>query len=179
MGLFEGMKKTKERQKAKSFYDRSASLPPTSRETRKLRSVLGNRTTAFIDLTFIDGAKRTQAYIEATQIALAQGKPAPEKPAIPCYREVKTVGGSVWVYLPQNYCDQFFMLGSKYQQSAITPAAVLEISYTLAQEISESLLLDHPITPLRFLANDLASSNTDESEESEESERSEESEESD
>ena len=69
MGLFKGIKQTKERQKAKSFYDSSSSLPPTSRETRKLRSVLGNRLTAFIDLTFIDGAKRTQAYIEAAEAA--------------------------------------------------------------------------------------------------------------
>ena len=79
------------------------------------------------------------------------------------------------MYLPQSYCDQFFMLGSKYQQSAITPAAVLEVSSTLAQEISESLLLDHPITPLQFLANDVASSDTEKSEGSEESEESEES----
>ena len=165
MGLFKGMKQTKERQKAKSFYERSASLPPASRETRKLRSVLGNRTTAFIDLTFIDGAKRTQAYIDATQAALAQGNSAPEKPAIPCYREVKTVGGTVWVYLPQSYCDQYFALGSKYQQSAITPAAVLEVSFTLAQEISESLMLDHVITPLQFLADDNTSSGIQESEE--------------
>ena len=69
------------------------------------------------------------------------------------------------MYLPQNYCDQFFNLGSKYQQSAITPAAVLEVSSALAQEISESLLLDHPITPLQFLANDNASSDTQEPEE--------------
>ena len=165
MGLFKGIKQTKERQKAKSFYDSSSSLPPASRETRKLRSVLGNRLTAFIDLTFIDGARRTQAYIEAAEAALAQGKSAPEKPTVPCYREVKTVGGAVWVYLPQNYCDQFFNLGSKYQQSAITPAAVLEVSSALAQEISESLLLDHPITPLQFLANDNASSDTQEPEE--------------
>ncbi len=165
MGLFKGMKQTKERQKAKSFYDSSSSLPSTSRETRKLKSVLGNRLTAFIDLTFIDGAKRTQTYIEAAEAALAQGKSPPEKPAVPCYREVKTVGGAVWVYLPQNYCDQFFTLGSKYQQSAITPAAVLEVSSTLAQEISESLLLDHPITPLQFLANDNANSDNQESEE--------------
>ena len=166
MGLFKGMRQTKERQKAKSFYDSSATLPPSSRETRKLRSVLGNRLTAFIDLTFIDGAKRTEAYLEAAEVALAQGKPAPEKPAVACYREVKTVGGAVWVYLPQNYCDQYFSLGSKYQQGAITPAAVLEVSSTLAQEISESLVLDHPITPLQFLANDNASADTQDSGES-------------
>ena len=168
MGLFKGMKQTKERQKAKAFYDRSATLPPGSRETRKLRSVLGNRVTAFIDLTFIDGAKRTEAYLAAAQAALAQGKSAPEKPEAACYREVKTVGGAVWVYLPQNYSDQFFELGSKYQQSAITPAAVLELSSTLAQEISESLMLDHPIVPLQFLANDNASEDSPDSAESDE-----------
>ena len=167
MGLFKGMKQTKERQKAKSFYESSATLPPSSRETRKLRSVLGNRITAFIDLTFIDGAKRTEAYLEAAEAALAQGKSPPEKPAVACYREVKTVGGAVWVYLPQSYCDQYFSLGSKYQQSAITPAAVLEVSSTLAQEISESLMLDHPIAPLQFLANDNASADTQDAGESE------------
>lgn len=151
MGLFKGMKQTKERQKAKSFYETSPKLTSGSRETRKLRSVLGNRTSALIDMTFIDGAKRTEAYLEAMQAAAAQGKATPEKPNPVCYREVKTVGGAVWAYLPQEYCNQYFALGSKYQQSLITPAAVLEISQTLAQEISDALRLDHPLMPLQFL----------------------------
>lgn len=158
MGFFKGMKQSKERQKAKSFYESSGTLPTGNRETRKLRSVLGNRTQAFIDLTFIDGAKRTEAFINAIEAARGQGAPAPEKPAIPCFREVKTVGGSVWVYLPQSYSDQYFTLGSKYQQSLITPAAVLEVSATLAQEISETLALDHPLMPLSFLTVDTGDS---------------------
>ena len=148
MSLFKGIKQSKERQKAKAFYESAANLPAGTRETRKLRSVLGNRTTAFIDMTFIDGARRTEAYIEAMN---AQGKESAEKPSAPCYREVRTVGGTVWVYLPQSYCDQYFILGSKYQQSIITPATVFEISDTLAHEISEALMLDHQITPLQFL----------------------------
>lgn len=154
MGLFKGMKQSKERQKAKAFYESAANLPADSRETRKLRSVLGNRTSAFIDMTFIDGAQRTEAYAEALAAAKARGGAEPDKPSAPCYREVKTVGGAVWVYLPQSYCDQFFALGSKYQQSVITPAAVLEITETLSKEIAEALLLDHPLTPLQFLAGD-------------------------
>lgn len=164
MGLFKGMKQSKERQKAKAFYESAANLPSDSRETRKLRSVLGNRTSAFIDMTFIDGAKRTEAFIDATEAAKAHGGSPPEKPKAPCYREVKTVGGAVWVYLPQNYCDQFFALGSKYQQSIITPAAVLEITETLAKEITEALMLDHPLTPLQFLAGDSADESSDEAE---------------
>jgi hypothetical protein len=156
MSLFKGIKQSKERQKAKAFYESAANLPAGTRETRKLRSVLGNRTAAFIDMTFIDGARRTEAYIEAMN---AQGKESAEKPSAPCYREVRTVGGTVWVYLPQSYCDQYFILGSKYQQSIITPATVFEISDTLAHEISEALMLDHQITPLQFL-NDASASVT-------------------
>ncbi len=154
MGLFKGMKQSKERQKAKAFYESAANLPPSSRETRKLRSVLGNRTTAVIDMTFIDGAKRTEAYLDAAQAAKARGEKPPEMPKASCYQEVKTVGGAVWVYLPQNYADQFFALGSKFQQSIITPAAVLELTESLSREIAEALLLDHPLTPLQFLAGD-------------------------
>jgi hypothetical protein len=44
---------------------------------------------------------------------------------------------------------------------------VLEVSSTLAQEISESLMLDHPIAPLQFLANDNASADTQDAGESE------------
>ena len=96
MGLFKGIKQSKERQKAKAFYESAFNLPAGTRETRKLRSVLGNRTSAFIDMTFIDGAKQTEAYVEAMN---ASGGNLPEKPTAPCYREVRTVGGNVWVYL--------------------------------------------------------------------------------
>ncbi len=156
MALFKGIKQSKERQKAKAFYESASNLPNGTRETRKLRSVLGNRTSAFIDMTFIDGAKRTEAYIESMN---TQGKAA-DKPKAPCYREVRTVGGTVWVYLPQSYCDQYFTLGSKYQQSIITPASVFEVSDTLAHEISEALSLDHQITPLQFLNNATGSDDT-------------------
>ena len=160
MSLFKGIKQSKERQKAKAFYESAANLPAGTRETRKLRSVLGNRTAAFIDMTFIDGARRTEAYLEEVR---AKGKDSAEKLSAPCYREVRTVGGTVWVYLPQSYCDQYFTLGSKYQQSIITPATVFEISDTLAREISEALMLDHPITALQFL-NDATASSDDKAE---------------
>ena len=84
MSLFKGIKQSKERQKAKAFYESAANLPAGTRETRKLRSVLSNRTSAFIDMTFIDGAKRTEAYIEAMN---GRDKEGVEKPSAPCYRE--------------------------------------------------------------------------------------------
>ena len=148
MGLFKGIKQSKERQKAKAFYETAFHLPNGTRETRKLRSVLGNRTTAFIDMTFIAGAKQTEAYIEAMK---APGAAAPEKPSAPCYREVGPSAMYGCIYLRATAI--IFSLGSKYQQSIITPSRVFEISDTLALEISEALMLDHHITPLQFLNN--------------------------
>jgi hypothetical protein len=58
MGLFKGMKDSRERQKAKAFYDAATSEPSNARDARKTKSILGNRCNAFIDLTFIEGAKK-------------------------------------------------------------------------------------------------------------------------
>jgi len=58
MGLFKGMKDSRERQKAKAFYDTATSEPSNARDARKTKSILGNRCNAFIDLTFIEGAKK-------------------------------------------------------------------------------------------------------------------------
>ena len=82
MGLFKGIKQSKERQKAKAFYETAFNLPDGTRETRKLRSVLGNRTSAFIDMTFIDGAKQTEAYIEAMNASGATRQKNLQLPAI-------------------------------------------------------------------------------------------------
>ena len=43
----------------------------------------------------------------------------------------------------------------------------MEITETLSKEIAEALLLDHPLTPLQFLAGDTEESSSEESEEPE------------
>lgn len=154
MALFKGMKQSRERKKAKSFFENAANLDTQTREARKIRAVLGNRTTAAIDMTFIDGAQRWENYAAATQAALLQGRPKPKPPVSSCFKEVKTLSGHVWVYLPQHYSNQFFTLGAKYQRSEITPSRAVEVAVYLAAELTEYLELDHPILPLGFLIAD-------------------------
>ena len=64
------------------------------------------------------------------------------------------MGGKVWVYLPQSYTNQIFALGSKYQQDMVTKDRAIELTTTIADEITASLELDHPIRPLEFLVNE-------------------------
>jgi hypothetical protein len=154
MGLFKGMKDSRERQKAKAFYDAATSEPSNARDARKTKSILGNRCNAFIDLTFIEGAKKTTAYIEAATKARSEGKPAPPQPSTSAYKEVRTMGGKVWVYLPQNYANEIFVLGSKYQQDLIAKDRVIELAKSIADELTEALELDHPLIPLGFLVNE-------------------------
>ena len=58
------------------------------------------------------------------------------------------------VYLPQSYTNQIFALGSKYQQDIVSKDRALEIAALIADEITQTLELDHPINPLQFLVSD-------------------------
>ena len=154
MGLFKGMKDSREQQKAKAFYDNGMNPAQNARDARRTKSILGNRCSAFINLTFIEGARKTTEYIEAATLAQSQGRPNPPQPSTSAYKEVRTMGGKVWVYLPQSYTNQIFALGSKYQQELVTKDRAIELATIITDEITTNLELDHPIRPLQFLVND-------------------------
>ena len=154
MGLFKGMKDSREQQKAKAFYDNGMNPAQNARDARRTKSILGNRCSAFINLTFIEGARKTTEYIEAATLAQSQGRPNPPQPSTSAYKEVRTMGGKVWVYLPQSYTNQIFALGSKYQQELVTKDRAIELATIITDEITTNLELDHPIRPLQFLVSD-------------------------
>ena len=154
MGLFKGMKDSREQQKAKAFYDNGMNPAQNAGDARRAKSILGNRCNAFINLTFIEGARKTTEYIEAATLAKSQGRPNPPQPSTSAYKEVRTMGGKVWVYLPQSYTNQIFALGSKYQQELVTKDRAIELATTITDEITSNLELDHPIRPLQFLVSD-------------------------
>ena len=154
MGLFKGMNDSRERKKAKAFYESGLNPSQNAGDARRTKSILANRCSAFINLTFIEGARKTTDYIEAATSAKSQGRPNPPQPSTSAYKEVKTMGGKVWVYLPQSYTNQLFALGSKYQQEMVTKDRAIEIATTITDEITASLELDHPIRPLQFLISE-------------------------
>ena len=65
MGLFKGLTASKERQKAKAFYEKALHLTGNPREIRRIKAIIGNRTKAFFDMTFVEGAKKTEAHQQA------------------------------------------------------------------------------------------------------------------
>ena len=145
MGLFKGLKASKERKKAKEFYSEIPRMNAEKRELRKLKAVLSARLTAFIDKTFIEGAE----IISNWQEKGSEGRP----PAMfsSAFKDVKTIGGTVTVYLPQKYTNIYFELGSKYQSALLTKNQVIALADSTAAEVSDSLTLENPIVPLAFL----------------------------
>ena len=152
MGLFKGLTASKERQKAKAFYEKALHLTGNPREIRRIKAIIGNRTKAFFDMTFVEGAKKTEAHQQAVLEASATGKPEPELPFSSAYKQVKTLSGTIWVYIPQQVTNQIFDLGSKYQLELVTKGQALEVGQSIADDLTNTLELDHPIEALAFLA---------------------------
>ena len=152
MGLFKGLTASKERQKAKAFYEKALHLTGNPREIRRIKAIIGNRTKAFFDMTFVEGAKKTEAHQQAVLEASATGKPEPEPPFSSAYKQVKTLSGTIWVYIPQQVTNQIFDLGSKYQLELVTKGQALEVGQSIADDLTNTLELDHPIEALAFLA---------------------------
>ena len=145
MSIIGSIKRKGERKKAHSFYHQMPKLRGEPREVRKLRSLMSARLTAFIDTTFVEGAKKTESF-QDSQTPLSTLKI--ESPA---YKNVKTLGGMVCVYLPTKYSNYFFELGSLYQRANLTINQVLELADEMCVELSTSLGLDKPIHALNFL----------------------------
>ena len=146
MTLFRGSKETQKRQKAKEFYQGLPSLNVDRRKLRQLRFLMAARLTAFVDSTFVEGAKH-QEKIQESLASVDRDQDGFSS----AYKEVKTLRGTVMVYLPQKYTNMFFHLGKQYQSSRLTKNRTIELADDAASEVSELLKLDRPIRPLAFL----------------------------
>ena len=145
MGLFKGLQASKERKKAKEFYNEIPRMNAEKRELRKLKALLGTRLTAFIDKTFIEGAEIISNWQENG------GEGHPPATFSSAFKSVKTIGGIVTVYLPQKYTNIYFELGSKYQSALLTKNQVIAVADSTVAEINDNLTLENPIVPLAFL----------------------------
>ena len=144
MSILGDFKKKAEQKKAFAFYKQLGTIKGNPRDIRNLKSLMSARLTAFIDATFIDGAKKTESLQES-------GKPLSSLPKASSYKDVKTISGIVCVYLPEKHAQFFFELGSRYQSASLTLNQVVELADEMAAEISASLTLDRPVMPLNFL----------------------------
>ena len=147
--LFRGAKETQNRKKAKEFFKSLPNLNVDSRKLRQLRSLMGSRLTAFVDSTFVEGAKSQEKIQDS-----APSSDTDKESFSSAYKDVKTLRGTVMVYLPQKYTNMFFHLGKQYQSGRLTRNRTVELADDAAKEVSELLKLDRPIYPLAFLRVD-------------------------
>ncbi len=145
-----------EMKRAKATFDKVAELKSDSRDARSARMRLGLLCRAHLDKTFVAGAEQTAAWQELAMMAIAQGNPTPEPPAASCYQKIKSGENEVFVYLPEEYANEAFALGSKYQRTELSPQQAIDAMQALANQISYyELKLEEPFQVLRFLRDEL------------------------
>ena len=115
-----------EMKRAKVAYEKVAELKSDSRDARSARMRMGLLCRAHLDKTFIAGAEQTADWQELAMMALSQGKPQPELPQASCYQKIKSGENEVFVYLPEEYVQEAFSLGSKYQRTDLSAQQAID-----------------------------------------------------
>ena len=142
---------------ARVAYDKVvASRLIDSREARSARVRMGLLCRAHLDKTFIDGAEQTAVHEAATARALIQGKEKPAERQAPEFQRIKSGGRDLWVYVPQEYADQAFALGGRYQNTELSAEQVIVEMQNVADKIFlMELKLDQSFEVLQFLREEL------------------------
>jgi hypothetical protein len=145
-----------EMKRAKATFEKVTELKNDSRDARSARMRLGLLCRAHLDKTFVAGAEQTAAWQELAMMAVAQGKPSPEPPVASCYQKIKSGENEVFVYLPEEYASEAFVIGSKYQRTELSAQQAIDAMQALANQISYyELKLEEPFQALRFLRDEL------------------------
>ena len=171
MGLLSwlGSAKAKDRDSAKSGFEKAVSSSGDSKELRALRIRVALRSKTGLDIIFRKAMKAIASHEEEVMIATAGGESPPPTPAAndeTCFQTMSTVNGPVTIYIPLDFATRFFDLGVRYQQKEIDTQSALAEGQEIANELGTLLNLDQymvqPITPLEFLlARDVTDSDID------------------
>ena len=146
-----------EMKQARALFEKIAALKSDTREAHSMRVRMGMLIRAHMDKTFIAGAEQTANWQELAAVAIASGEPAPEMPSPSKFQKIRSGESEVYVYLPEEYVNEAFLLGSKYQKTEVTAPKAIEAMQALANQISYyELRLQEPFVVLSFLRDELA-----------------------
>lgn len=143
---------------AKEEYIKAASLSSDSREARTYKIRMGIRCRAHLDKLFIDGAKKTEIFQQKCMTAVAKGLDKPAPPKLNLFQTVKTVSGQIYTYVPEEFAQSVFDLGSMYQTMQIDAFKAITLVQEVAGRVSFDLGLEDPIITLQFLRDELSAS---------------------
>jgi hypothetical protein len=118
------------------------------------RSKLANRARINIDQTFVDAARRTEAYederlkcLKARESDSHLSEPRHDGP----YKIVKTGDNNIFTYIPDEYSKEIFKIGCSYQRDKMSKEKAVLIGNSVLQNICAELNVDYHIPAFRFL----------------------------
>ena len=156
-GLFARQKPADEMHRAQAAYEKVASLKGDSHDARSLRLRMGLICRAHMDKTFIAGAEQTAVWEEQARKALIQGVPLPEAPKPSPFQKIRSGDSDIYAYLPEEFVNEAFALGARYQRTELSAPKAIESMQALAQQISYyELRLPEPFRVLDFLREEVA-----------------------
>ena len=160
MALF-GRSKTDVRKTAKSEYDKACTLRGDDRKEQAYQMKVALRCRAHIDKLFIEGAEGAELYNDAVLVCIAEGKPKPTPPKPSEYMKIKTASGEVTSYLPEEYAEVVFRYGMRYQTMECTAVQAIQAVQQIANSVSFELKVEHPLTALQFLRDQMMEEGVD------------------
>jgi len=146
---------------AKMSYIKATKLSGLSRESRIFKARIAGRSKAHLDKVFVQGAESSEMYQEACLAALSEGN---ERPSMPCpkpFQTVKTKTETVYTYVPAEFAQEMFTLGSLYQSVSVSANEALKMAQDVADRVSFDIGIEEPFTAVQFLRDELADSAAD------------------
>lgn len=144
-------------QQARAAYEKVIALREDTRETRSMRLGMALLCRTHLDKTFVAGAEQTALWQQRCASETAAGRPLPPPPRASLFQTARAGNADIQVYLPQEFADEAFALGVKYQKMEITAARAIELMQGLANQICYyELHIEHPFVALQFLRDELA-----------------------
>ena len=140
-----------EQEQAKLDYELACGNLDASNESRIFRNRVAQRARAHLDMCFIEGARKTEAYEEIVKLLEGTGQAKPRFPEVSPFQRVQTVNGFAYTFVPEIYAQKIFKLGVQYQTQALTTRQAIEMAQSIANQMSVDLKITDPIQILGFL----------------------------
>ena len=145
-----------EMKRAKAAYEKVISLTEDTREARSMKMRMGLLCRAHVDKTFVAGAELTASWQDRAAVALANREPIPEEPQGARFQKIKSGETEVYAYLPDEFVNDIFALGSKYQRTQITAQQAIDAVQNIVNQLCRyELGLEEPFQALTFLREEL------------------------
>lgn len=157
MFLFKRNTPEEEMKRAKAMYEKIIALESDTREARSMRMRMGLLCRAHVDKTFVAGAELTASWQERAAVALANSEPLPEEPSASRFQKVKSGETEIYVYLPDEFVNDIFALGARYQRTQISAQQAIDSVQGIVNQLCKyELGLEEPFQALTFLREELA-----------------------